>query len=165
MTKLDEQITRLANRGQSVSITVSIYPQKKRKTYRGLPGHIISIASAFPLDLEVDNQFMGVHKCMCLTLRKPAKVTNLIEISRELPSVAPFGNIIWLGRVHMYQLKTSIKGYIPPLVWSPSGTEFSGILRCMGIVHPVRKGMDKFEYYLLEIPAIQRDQIVPAYLR
>ncbi len=164
MTPLDKHINRLANKEQSVLITASIYPQKKRSTYRGLPGHIISISGAFPLELEVEDQFLGVHKCMCLTLRRPRTVTNLIEISRELPALQPFGNIIWLGRVHMYQLKTSIKGYIPPLVWSPQGTEFDGVLKCMGIVHPVLKGVG-FQYYLLEIPAIQRDQLVPGYLR
>lgn len=123
-------------------------------------------------------QFVGIHGCLLFTVRRPSWAHTIIQIGKHLPSFAPFGPITWLGKVRT--VPTELRGtgkhgicyHLPFSIWPPpaSFTEMLGkrlknTLHTSAIIHEVFVTTGNFQYYIMEVPGIRRDGILPSYFQ
>lgn len=167
LEKFNRKISELAGSKGSFVVDVSVCPRRCHVTTN--PSYTLRITSRAKLGIPLQSpQFLGAHECLVATLRRPNNYKTLLDIGRALPHLEDFGYITWLGSVS--QIKFAQKNSectslnIPARVWAPGSGPLAGAFKTKGVVHPVTAEPGGFIYYLLEVPAIQRDKILPCYL-
>lgn len=164
---LDNQMLRFLREPGSFMTPLSVRPHVQGEGYT--PGHYIYLLNPWPLLANPIGgkhyHFVGIHDCMCITLRRPENIITMLRIARDLPSLEPFGAITWLGGVKIYSGSPKRCGriYIPNILWNPCDTPLSGVVHTHAVIHPVKSARSNFIYYLMEIPAFQRDRILSRY--
>lgn len=169
--QVDRHLSKILREDTSYPISVGVHHAVQGR------GHYLWLSNkntSLPIDpapaLDV-RHFIGVHQCMCLTIRRPSRINSLLKVSKELPTVDPFGRIIWLGAIRILPPKKGFpncgnRAYIPKTIWDPRGSQSGSTYRTTGVVHTyhAKNGKDQFEYVLLELPAFQGDSLLPSYL-
>jgi hypothetical protein len=162
------RVNRLAKTKGTLYTNVSVYRHSGKKPH--LRGYMIETSALFPMAFEPvgkhEPQYMGVHECMILTIRRPKHVVDMLDIAKDLPRVEPFGDIIWLGSVLAVQTRPSkraLRFSIPHRVWQPRAP-IDGICRCQAVIRPYPSPRSRFIYYVMEVLAIQRKHVVPEFL-
>lgn len=108
-------------------------------------------------------RFIGVHECLCITLLHPLRIKSLVQVSRELPTIEPFGPVNWLAYTgyNRYSVTTR-QGFIfhiPSYVYTAFLDTHPHPIKTKGVVHNLWVGTH--EYFILEIPILQRKYIIP----
>ena len=135
-----------------------------------LMGHYMATRKGFPLTFMPENSFhfVGVHECLCMTVRHPRYVKDMLEQAHDLPLIKPFGQIVWLGAVNVGPPTKVIRArrvYIPSTIWNPPASMKGRRLRTNAIVRPVTDCIKKrFKYQVMEFPAFHRDGILGKYI-
>lgn len=168
--KTDRKLHELFQAPKNIIVTMSLYPHISSKGIEA--GCYIYIPDCCPLFLEgqspvVQTQFIGIHDCLCITLRKPPNVTTLPDITKQLPDAGTLGSVVWMGTIRGWPSSSGrgLRFYIPKFIWETISPPIGRIVRTRGIVHPVKSGKGMFEYWLLTIPAVQYKHLVPLYLQ
>ena len=143
-----------------IKIEVSIYHHKTRvKGKVSFQGHYLRVNGLFsiwtPPKIQ-PFQFIGLHKCLCITIARPEPIRDLMGIAMDLQR---FGRsqktITWLGTARSYVAGVGLKMYISSKIWNPKVPSFSQVYKTAGIVEAVI-GAQRKPYYLLNIPALTR---------
>ena len=149
----------------TVALSINIYRHKQETPN---PGYYIYIPRRFGLAWYPlpGNQFVGMHKCLCLTIQHPKRTTDLIKISKALPTMEPFGPTVWLARVKAY-LKThqEMRAYIPENIWPeaarvPVDNNLRSTAICQSLI-----GTDGNDYTVLHIAAVTADGLLRPLLK
>ena len=170
-TTFDRRVTPILNTDETVQARVTFYPHLiNRKGSLKLMGHYLAIRKGFPLSFDPEDclHFIGVHECLCLTIRQPRYVVDLLSQAYDLPSLKPFGQIVWLGAVNIGRPSATVKQrkvYIPSTVWTPPEPLTGKRLRTHALVHKVvEPDKGRFKYTMMEFPAFHRNGILTRYV-
>jgi len=163
---LRDWIRGLQKKDTSIIINASFYPHREGK--KGQYLYLFGMPEMYPEEDNISMQFLGVHECLCLTLRRPALTKGIIRLAYQFRECAPLGPITWLGPVECYRRRgrKRVSCYIPRTVWDPPNASgsYTGTISTKGIIHPITAGRGGFEYWVLQIPAIRRERIDPLYI-
>jgi hypothetical protein len=159
--RLERIATRLITQPGSILVPVTITPTKETELARG---HHLYISSCCPISPEPtgDVQWVGVHDHLCVTLRRPVSWTSLLQVAKDLPIIEPFGIVTWMGATRQKRLRSKDGGtsfYLRQVLWNPKERVS---FKTKGIIYPITVG--RFKVYVLDIPAIQREKVVPDYI-
>jgi hypothetical protein len=110
-------------------------------------------------------QWLGFHKNLVLTFRRPLSHDSLLRISEDVPSIEPFGRVVWLGQCRLARtrggIRQSRRGWcyqIPLSSWTPPEPHFHHEpTQLWGLAHwyPIPSG--DHELMLFEFPAVTRE--------
>jgi len=147
-----------------IKVEVSIYPHKVQQEGRShLQGHYLRVNGLFSLWMPQEIQpfqFIGLHKCMCITLARPETIRDLIGVAIDLQNIS--GNkqsIMWLGSVRTYKSGVGLKMYIPGKIWDSEDPTFMGVYKTAGVLEAV-VGAQRKPYYMLNIPKLTRKMLI-----
>lgn len=161
--QFESRAIKLLRQPGSVIVPLTISPYSQRDKGRG---HFLHLPQSCPIELVPTggHQYIGIHECMVVTLRRPRYWNTLLKIAKDLPVIKPFGLVTWLGAIAASSWVKTVGAtqlYIQRSTWDP---EPRMLIRTKGIIHPYVAGRGGFTNYLLEIPAVRRDGVVPEYL-
>jgi hypothetical protein len=168
----DDKIAQLIQTDRTMLVPLSIYPHLTDIDGKlKLVGHYIATRKGTPLSFDPENviHYIGVHECLCLTIRRPPFLEDMLTQTQCLGEVPPFGQVVWLGgfKAQPKSLKNRTRRmYIPMTLWKPPRQLRGRRLWAHGIVHPV-KGTgqcSRFEYWVMDLPVFHRDQVLERYI-
>ncbi len=152
----------------SILFKATVTPHAVRGPHTGVR---IGIASPFEVPVEPRRkpQFIGMHDCLCITLRRPSRLTTVFDIDEDLPILPIFGRTHWFGSVKVVRTSYPRKGkrielYIARRVWHPFPTPLDATLDTTGVIHRFKAGKGLFTYYVMEFPGFQKNRVSAAYV-
>ncbi len=145
----------------SIAVNAHIYPHRPRKDKK-IAGHYIQTGNLFPLgtpDLQ-QQQFIGIHKCVCITIGRPDTITDLMGIGSDFLFMEEWGDITWIGGVRCYCTPHGFKVYVPSNIWKPSDIAFETHVSLVGSAEEAKgaKGSGH-KYYVVSFPLLTRKVI------
>ncbi len=176
VTQLQQRVKVLSEAEGTILLSCSVYPHvisrkiTSKKSHSYLMGHYFSFKKGTPLFFEpsFECQFVGVHDCLCMTIRRPMQCKDMLGIASRVREIPPFGNIAWLGAVAVrtYQKHSRAVGriYVPTSVWTPPKRIIGKRIRVNALIHEVKTGLSPFKLKVMEFPAFQRNEILDQYI-
>ncbi|KKN66005.1 hypothetical protein LCGC14_0475970 [marine sediment metagenome] len=120
------------------------------------PGHVVQLFK---------NQFIGCHRCLCITLTRPKELEDLVSIGADLMETSTGDPITWLGTVKCESRATGFNIYIPKQVWTPSDIiRMQAPYHTPGYIEEVRGKVSRQRYYIFNVPALTRELLVQSKL-
>ena len=173
VTVFRQHVRDLSKAEGSLLLSCAVYPHVINRMGKSLlMGHYISLKKGTPLFFDPNDQchFVGVHECLCMTVRRPISCKDMLSIATKVREIPPFGQVAWLGAVTIrsWQKNTGAVGriYVPSSVWKPPNRIIGKRIRVSVIVHELSAKCTngQFRYKLMEFPAFQRDEILDQYI-
>lgn len=142
---------------------------KSRKENAQYDGTYLSVSRLWPnvgVKLFKD-QFVGCHKCLCITISRPPELADVISIGSDLKENGNGVPITWMGCVRCTSSPTGVKIYIPRRIWVPPAIIANRFpwhkIPCY--VEEVKAGESQQNYWLLTVPMLTRDILVRQVIR
>jgi hypothetical protein len=99
-------------------------------------------------------QFLGVGQCLVLTLKHPSTKPSLLKLSMDLPE------IVWLGMTHGRNMENCVEFKIPPQIWHPTTSQYSGEHYVRGYGKNFQQGNGNPHYTLLFLPSFDKSGLI-----
>ena len=145
--------------------TTKIYLHRKAKGSKEIKGHNLWIGGIFKLGVPPlkPRQFIGVYRCLFLTMDYPDYVGGILEVAADLPGLVPQKPAVWAGTISCCATSKGLWYFLSKDYWDfrPGIDPEATIVTTSEV--SVLRGNKGGLYYILKLPLISREYLMGKY--